>query len=572
MSHPSRVQYKLSWDDADAHLYDLEVTFRPSQRETLLRLPAWRPGRYLIQNYAANVRQWWAKNVHGKTLPVEKVDKSTWLIRSRPNEKVTFGYRFFAGVLDAGSSYLSRQEAYFNGTNLFVMVDEQRDVPVSLDLKVPEGWRVETQLTRDDRGIFHARDYDYLIDSPAIVSPSLITHTFEESGCRVSLVFQNAAEDDTARFVDPVRAIVRAHIERFEGIPTRSYRFLYHYADLWHGVEHEDSCSITVKSDEVRGSKPGSAAFDHFLAITSHEFFHLWNVKRILPQSFLPYDYSRETYTRLLWAMEGITSYFGERTILTSGLWTTERYLEHLATEIGTLEAIPGKNFLSLSQASFDGWLQEPAQMHDKSNAWISFYNKGEIVAALLDLEIRRRTAGKRSLDDLMRTLWTRYGKKKKGIEEDAIARIARSVTGSDFSDFFRRYVDGVEPLPYDEVFGAAGLRLRQVDDAARPALNAAVSVRGGRLRVEDTVDPELERDDEILAIDGRRVATKAELDKHLETAGATVAITISRNGALEERKTSTIRTTKKKWTIEPIEKISEPQRLLRESWLEVKP
>lgn len=568
MSPSARVLYKLSWDDPQSHLFDVEVTFRPKNRETLLRLPAWRPGRYLIQNYAANVRQWWAKNVHGKTLPVEKVDKSTWMIRSRPNEKVTFGYRFFAGVLDAGSSYLDEREAYFNGTNLFVMVDEQRDSPVSLDLRVPDGWRVETQLSRDDKGKFHARNYDYLIDSPTIVSPSLVTHEFEESGCRVTLVFQNAENDDTARFVEPVRALVRNHIERFEGIPTRAYRFLYHYADLWHGVEHEDSCSITVKADEVRGALPGSEGFDHFLAITSHEFFHLWNVKRILPAAFLPYDYSKETYTRLLWAMEGITSYYGERTILTSGLWTRERYLRYLAGEIGTLEAIPGRTFLSLAQASFDGWLQEPAQMHDKSNAWISFYNKGEIVAALLDLEIRRRTAGKRSLDDLMRTLWTRYGRKKKGMEEDAISRIAMSVSGSDFSDFFRRFVDGVEPLPYDEVFGAAGLRLRQAEDDPKPSLNAGVTVRGGRLRVEDSLDPELQKGDEIVAIDGRRVTTRQELDRRLAEANGTIEVLLARDGKVEQRKTSVIPSAGRKWVLEPVEDATDDQLRLRDGWL----
>ena len=532
MTQPAKVFYKVSWGDPESHLFDVEVEFRATGRTTELRLPAWRPGRYLIQNYAANVRQWSATNSHGKSLLVEKTDKSTWSVRTKAGERTTFRYRFFAGVLDAGSSYLSIEECYFNGTNLLMLVNGQRESAASLEIAVPEGWLIETQLTADGKGRFLARDYDYLIDSPVLASPSLVTHTFVESGCRISLIFQNAEGEDTSRFVAPVQSIVAAHIARFGGIPTREYRFLYHYADLWHGVEHEDSCSITLKGDELRGASPGDESFDHFLAITSHEFFHLWNVKRIIPALFLPYDYSKETYTRLLWAMEGITSYFGERTLLTSGLWSPGRYLEHLAAEIDTLEAIPGREFLSLAQASFDGWLQEPSQMHDKGKAWISFYNKGEIVAALLDLEIRRRTLGRRSLDDVMLTLWNRYGKKARGLEEDAIEKAAVSVAGSDCSEFFRRYVDGVEPLPYDELFGVVGLRMEAKDTDVKQELNATLVARSNRLLVTGSADPELEVDDEIIAVNERRV---------LSTAAVTTAIggleictvTIVRAGAI---------------------------------------
>lgn len=566
MNRPAKVFYKISWGDAESHLFDIEIQFRASARTAELRLPAWRPGRYLIQNYAANVRQWWAKNAHGKELSVEKIDKSTWSVQTKPGERVTFGYRFFAGVLDAGSSYLSNEEAYFNGTNLFMMVEGQREASASLQIDTPEGWNVETQLVADTKGRYWARDYDYLIDSPVIVSPSVVTHTFDEGGCRVSLVFQNAKGDLTERFVEPVRRIVRAHAELFGGIPTREYRFLYHYADLWHGVEHEDSCSITVKSDEVAGSNPGDDGYDHFLAITSHEFFHLWNVKRILPAKFFPYDYSQEVYTRLLWAMEGITSYFGERAILRSGLWSRERYLKHLAGEIATLESSPGRHFLSLSQASFDGWLQDPAQMHDKGNAWISFYNKGEVVAALLDLEIRRRTAGRRSLDDLMLTLWSRYGKKKRALEEDAIQKAAVSVSGSDFSDFFRRYVDGVEPLPYDVVFGAFGLQLTNEAGEPRGELNATVALRNGRLIVASSVDPELQEGDEIIAINDVRVTTTQGISKAIGTSDI-CSIVIARNGSVSTVRTHSVPTHPDVWKIS--ETAADPDAIdLRDGWL----
>jgi len=566
LKQPAKVFYRISWSDPESHLFDIEIEFRATGRDTELRLPAWRPGRYLIQNYAANVRQWWAKNSHGKALAVEKTEKSTWSVRTKVGERITFGYRFFAGLLDAGSSFLSSNEAYFNGTNLFMMVAGQREVPASLEINAPDGWQIETQLTSDGKGRFRARDYDYLIDSTVLCSPSLVTHSFTESGCRVSLIFQNAGKEDTARFVEPVRAIVEAHAARFGGIPTSEYRFLYHYADLWHGVEHEDSCSIALKSDELCGAMPGDEPFDHFLAITSHEFFHLWNVKRILPSRFLPYDYSKETYTRLLWAMEGITSYFGERTLLTSGVWSRERYLKHLASEIATLEAIPGREFLSLSQASFDGWLQEPSQMHDKANAWISFYNKGEIVAALLDLEIRRRTLGRRSLDDLMLTLWNRYGRKGRGLEEDAIEKAAVSVGGSSFSDFFRRYVDGVDPLPYDELFGAFGLRMELIPSAITQELNATLVVRSNRLVVARSDARELRADDEILAVNSQRVTNSAGVEKAIGDS-TLCELLISREGSVKTVQSTLVEVAKKQRVINEAEAGADASDL-RDGWL----
>jgi len=467
---------------------------------------------------------------------MDKIDKSTWVVKTRPGEKLSVKYQFFAGVLDAGSSFLSPDEAYFNGSNLFMMIADQREEPALLELQVPDGWSVETQLENHGKNSWYARDYDYLIDSPTIISPSLRIEKFTEAGCQVRLVFQGGSEIDTAQFTEPVKRIVRAHAKLFDGIPARHYRFLYHFADLWHGVEHEDSCSIALKRDEMVGAREGSEAFDHFLAITSHEFFHLWNVKRIMPAVFSPYDYSKESYTRLLWVMEGVTSYYGEKMLLLSGLWSRERYLEQLSTEINTLESSSGRRFLSLAQASFDAWLQEPAQMHDKARAWISFYNKGEIVAALLDLEMRKVTAGRRSLDDLMRQLWTRYARKARGLEEDSIRKAVTSVTGKDLSSFFDQFVDGVEPLLYAEKFAAAGVEVESINSVGWK-LRGVTLQSGARLVVSSAeAGSELRALDEIVALGDRRILTEAGMSKLLsaQKGGAESAeLTISRDGRL---------------------------------------
>lgn len=519
------VRYRIGWDNPNEHLFDIEIAFRARSRETELQLPAWRPGRYLIQNYAANIREWSARARGAGALPIEKRGKSTWVVTAKSGQDVVVRYRFFAGILDAGSSFLDDTEAYFNGTNLFMMVADRRKQPVSLEIAAPPKWKIETQLAPAGPNRFIARDWDYLIDSPTIVSPSLVRRSFRESGCNVSLVFQGAEGIDTRALVAPTRAIVRAQAAMFGDIPTENYRFLYHVFDKWHGVEHEDSCSIVVKRAELLGAKPGDSAFDHFLSIASHEFFHVWNVKRILPKAFAPYDFSTEAYTKLLWVMEGVTSYYGEKMLLRSGLWSRERYLEHLGTEIGTLESTPGRKYLTLAQASFDGWLQDPAQMHDRSNVWVSFYLKGEIVAAMLDIAIRRATRGKRSIDDVMRNLWAKYGRRGRGMEEDAFEKAASAIARKDMRDFFEKYVDGLAPLPYEEMFGACGIAFESKPAAAERVLGAKLKRSEGRIVVDSVISGSaaalagLLPNDEAIAIDGTRIAAEGDIDRVMRSA-----------------------------------------------------
>jgi predicted metalloprotease with PDZ domain len=528
--------YLVSWQSPSERLYDVTIRFTAPFDTPRLLLPAWRPGRYLIQNYAANVREWSAGEARSW-----KDGKTSWRIEARAGEEVVFRYRYFAGVLDAGSSFLEDDEAYFNGTNLFMMVEGLRQEPHVLTVAAPAHWTIETQLPREDEQTFSARDYDHLIDSPVIAAPVLTRHSFTAAGARFHLVFHGDEGIDTEQFLEPVRAIAQTQARLFGGsFPFREYRFLVHLRDRWHGVEHEDSCSIVARRSALLGARPGQDAFDKFLSICSHELFHAWNVKRIVPARFAPYDYWQETPTRLLWAMEGMTSYYGDLSMVRSGLWSVRRYLSHLASEIEVLEQLPARHHLSLAQASFDGWLSDPAQMHDAPNAWFSFYNKGEIVSALLDLRIRETTKGARSLDDVLTILWDEYGKTGRGLEEDAMERTVARVT--DVGDFFARYVDGTEALPYEELFGAAGVAFataaREID---RPYLGARMGTRDGTLVVESVIrgaagmEAGLLPNDEVLALRGDRVATEAALQNALRGVGLgeTAELLVSRAGVL---------------------------------------
>jgi predicted metalloprotease with PDZ domain len=529
------VHYLLSWGDPKDRLFDIDIRFTAPVDTPRLLLPAWRPGRYLIQNYAANVRQWSAGESR-----IWKDGKSSWRVDARAGQEITVGYRYYAGVLDAGSSFLDDDEAYFNGSNLFMLVEGLREEEHRLTVAAPVEWRIETQLSRDDQGTFHARHYDHLIDSPVIAAAAMTRYSFSESGAMIHLVFRGDQGIDTEQYVDPVRDIVRMQAALFGGLPFREYRFLYHVRERWHGVEHEDSSSIILRRSALLGAAPGDVGYDHMLSITAHELFHAWNVKRMMPARFSPYDYWNETPTRLLWAMEGLTSYYGDLTLLRAGLWTVERYLRHLAAEIQTLESLPARLHLSLAQASFDGWLSDPAQMHDHGNAWFSFYNKGEIVSALLDLTIRRATSGERSLDDVLRLLWQEHGSGK-GMEEDAVERAVARV--ADVGDFFARYVEGTEPLPYEELFTAAGITFASAPrEPELASLGAKLKTQDGLLLVEGVIrggsgmDAGLLPGDELLALDDTRLANEPALTAALRALpiGRTGGLLIARSGVVK--------------------------------------
>lgn len=527
--------YLLSWSRPADRLYDVTIRFTAPVDMPRLLLPAWRPGRYLLQNYAANVREWSAGDARAW-----KDGKTSWRVDARAGAEVAFHYRYYAGVLDAGSSFLDDDEAYFNGTNLFMLVEGLRREEHLLTIAAPAEWTIETQLPRED-DTFRARDYDHLIDSTTIAAAKLIRHSFRESGARFHLVFRGGEGIDTEAYVEPVRAIAKTQARLFGGgFPFHEYRFLYHVRDRWHGVEHEDSCSIVVRRGEIAGRALGDDAFDHVLSISSHELFHAWNVKRIVPAKFSPYDYWQETPTRLLWAMEGMTSYYGDLTLVRSGLWPVERYLTHLAREIETLESLPARSHLSLAQASFDGWLADPAQMHDHPNAFFSFYNKGEIVSALLDLTIRRATDGAKSLDDVVRLLWEEYGLTGRGMEEEAMERAVARI--ADVGDFFARYVEGTDPLPYADSFATAGVAFattgRQPDQSF---LGARLKTQDGLLLIDSAVrgaagmEAGLLPNDELLAVDGNRIANAVSLENAMRALklGETAELLIARAGVV---------------------------------------
>jgi len=311
---------------------------------------------------------------------------------------------------------------------------------------LPNGWKTAIPLKRDEAaGAWVAASYDTLVDAPAEMG-AFDDWRFEAGGASIRVVVHGSGYEREA-FTDMLRRIVTYQVALMREVPFADYTFIYHLGGGGGGMEHANSTAIHSGRNLPMG-------------VSAHEFFHLWNVKRIRPQSLEPVDHTRENWTRSLWFAEGVTSTYGSYTLVRSGLWTPQQYYADLADEFAVLQARPARLWKSVEEASLDAW-HEKYQQYSGAAFSISYYNKGQIVGVLLDILIREATANRKSLDDVMRDLNETYARQQKFYPESAgIRSSAEKVSGRSFAEFFDRYVSGTDELPYAEILKRAGLRV----------------------------------------------------------------------------------------------------------------
>jgi predicted metalloprotease with PDZ domain len=523
------VRYQLRMPQPASHLFEVAVTAKTDGGEPLdFQMPAWSPGRYIVFDFARNVQDVAASDASGGAVDVAKVDKQTWRVTPRGPGEVVFAYRVYADNLSGTFSQLDGRHANYNGASLFVYVVGRKPAPVHLTVEPPKGWQVANGSAESlDQTEFDFANYDLLIDTPTEIAPDFDVRTFVEGGCEYRVVtHQLDGRTSPNRYAADVQRIVQAE-NAVMGVPPdlKRYTFLVHFAprnDGGDGMEHLTSTQI-VNTFDLDYDK----AYDDALSVTAHEFFHVWNVKRLRPAELGPWDYTRENYTTSLWIAEGLTSYYGDLSLTRAGLNTEEAYREELAEQIATLENSPGRSVMSVERSSFDTWLFLGARSRQRTNqprTTISYYNKGEVLGALLDLEIRRRTNNARSLDDVFRLLWKRfyldapaesYYYKGRGYRGADFRAAVDEVSGADFGDFFARYVSGTQELDYDTPLGYVGLKLGRQRRVSASDYGVRLEEDDARLRVE-SLKPDglgaqsgLRVGDVLVRIDDR-VATKA--------------------------------------------------------------
>jgi predicted metalloprotease with PDZ domain len=507
-------EYRIAWPEPQTHLYDIELTFDAGGQDSAdVNLPVWRPGRYVRQNYAANVQEVSAAE-GDDALAIRKVGLSTWRVSAREPGglgRVSVRYRYYANTMDAGASLLSAEEAYFNPVNLFMVPEGQIFRPVRLTVEAPKGWTAATALTPGRRAnVFTAPDYHVLADAPTIVSPTLQSIQFTVDEVPYTIWFQGRFEPGAYRdrIAPDVERIVRVQTGIFGGAPFDEYFFLFHLLPypFGHAVEHANSSSYAIQDTAFENDE----GYRGFLGIIAHEFFHAWNVKRIRPAALWPYDYGREQFTTLHWFTEGVTSYFEALTMRWAGHAAPEEFLRDIGTNIDQLQRTPGRRVVPVSLASWDSWLSGYGQ--GNPNTTVNFYGKGLILGFLLDAEIRSRTDGEHSLTDVMRHLYETAYLQGRGVPEDGVQRAAEAVAGGSFAEFFDRYVHGTEELPYDRILEPFGLRVVQQTDESRPAASLKLRTRpDGEHASVVSIDPDspalaagIDVGDQIVAVAGR--------------------------------------------------------------------
>ena len=532
------LRYRLLPSDPAAHHFEVSCTVpQPAPDGQRFALPAWIPGSYLIREFARHVIAIRAE-ADGKAVRLKKLDKHSWQAAPvKPGLALTVTMTVYAWDLSVRGAHLDTTHAFFNGTSVFLRVLGQEDRPCIVDLQPPPGrefkaWRLATALSpaHGQRGaakplgfgLYRAADYDELIDHP--VEMGSFTHfTFQAGGVPHDVAITGRHDCDTERLAADLEKICTAQIDFF-GRPAPMARYLFLVTavdDGYGGLEHRASTALLCKRADLpaKGSGAMSEGYRRFLGLCSHEYFHTWNVKRIKPAAFAPYDLERENYTPLLWAFEGFTSYYDDLFLLRSGVIDRAAWLELLADTLGAVRKAPGRHRQSLAESSFDAWIKYYRPDENTPNAVVSYYAKGALLGLALDLTLR--ATGKTSLDDVMRELWRRHGQTGIGVGDDDIRRIAEELSGLSLKRFFADYAEGTRELPLERLLAAAGVRLEWIADpkAKRGVdLGARTKAENGDL-VLSTVYPGaaahaagLSAGDALVALDGLRV-TPANLD-----------------------------------------------------------
>ncbi|MFN5099390.1 MAG: M61 family metallopeptidase [Burkholderiaceae bacterium] len=534
------IHYSIQPYDLALHLFEVRLTVtHPDPEGQVLSLPAWIPGSYMIREFARNIVQIRAE-ADGRKLRLTKLDKHTWRA-ARCKGELQVVYQVYAWDLSVRAAHLDQTHGFFNGTSVFLQVHGKEQLPHVVDIQPPEGdayasWRVATSLPelkarRHRFGSYIAQDYDELIDHPVEMGEfSLIT--FDAHGVPHEIAITGRVPNlDTERLAHDLQRICEHQIALFEPrtkrAPMSRYVFLtLVVGDGYGGLEHRASTAlICARSDlPVQGQATMSDGYRSFLGLCSHEYFHTWNVKRIKPAVFAPYNLTQENYTPLLWLFEGFTSYYDDLTLVRTGLIDRSAYLGLLAKTINAVSKSTGRLKQSVAESSFDAWTKYYRQDENAPNAIVSYYQKGSLVALWFDLLIRSRTRGKRSLDDVMRALWRRYGRDfyqpghGNGVSDFELEALFDEVTGISLKSVFEHAVRGTKDLPLAEAFAAFAIQLQDRPSKGLPSFGVRSRKDSGDCKLASVYEggaahhAGLSAGDTLVALDDLRI-TASNLD-----------------------------------------------------------
>ena len=570
------LRYTLAMPAPQTHYFEVEMKLEGFNKAyTDVKMPVWAPGSYLVREFAKNV-EGFAATAGGNSLRTEKVSKNTWRIYHPKAKDFTVRYRVYAFELSVRTSFIDAAHGYVNGTSVFMYPADGKELASTLEVKPAQGWSQVSTSLKPAGGTFTFRsgNYDELADSPIEIGNQKL-YTFTANGTPHTVAMFGDPKVDEARLTRDMQRVCEEAHQVVGQNPLDRYVFIVHNIDRGTGgLEHLFSTTLSVS----RNAYSSEAGWKGFLGLVAHEYFHLWNVKRIRPVALGPFDYDNENYTRMLWVSEGGTEYFSNLIVQRAGFLTPEQYLGDLSNGINRVENTPGNKQQSAAESSFDAWIKYYRPNENSSNTGISYYDKGEVIGAVLDLMIIQETKGQKHLDDVMRYLYDQYYKKQgRGFTDEEYQDAVAKVAGRRFDDFFRRYVYGTETLPYEQALGYAGLKLAVTPAAATDvALGAAISPAGGRQTVSSVVrdgsawQGGLSVGDEILSLDGARVTD--DLNKLVATraVGSEVKLLVTREGQVREVTFPLLASAVRRYRIEQAPNPTAEQQAVLAKWLPV--
>jgi predicted metalloprotease with PDZ domain len=528
------IRYRVEMPDPADHelVVTMEVPAAPDRALLRFAMPAWAPGSYMVRDFARHVYDLQVTDLRGRPLPTERLDKQRWEVAAG-GQAVRIRYRVFAFEETVRTSTFDDRHAYWNGTSLFFYVEGELDRPCLVEVVPRRGWQVSTALepVPRQRFTYRAAGYDQLADSPFEVGDHAVFR-FQVAGARFELALFGRTNADVPRLLRDLRKIVAAGAALFGGFPFRRYLFIVHcLATRGGGLEHAASTTLDIAGLGFEDDK----CYQRFAELAAHEFFHTWNVKRIRDRLLGPFDYQRESYTRLLWFHEGFTEYMESILLLRAGVIDAETYVHDLAEDWPKYASRPGRNVTPLAELSFEAWIKlyKPADNH--TNRTISYYEKGKWAALVLELMLREATGGRRGVEDLFQRLWAEHqASGGQGLTEADIEEAVASLAGRRLDGYFARYIRGNDELPVPALLRRAGIRVesrppwQDEEDATKarrcrvyagitwagagPATVAGVNATAERALVRNVVPGSpahaagLSYGDDVVAVDGQRV------------------------------------------------------------------
>jgi predicted metalloprotease with PDZ domain len=571
-SVPEPVRYTVSLFNPGQHLLHIRLQVPTGAAEQDLQLPVWN-ALYQVRDFSQYVN--W---VRARTGQVRKLDKSRWRI-SRAENGTLVEYEIFTDSPGPFGAQLNSHHAFLNLAEVLMYPVDDRSRRMVISFEIPKGWQVATPLRNDSIRTFYADNYDRLVDSPVEIG-DFAEQDFDEGGGHYRVIVDAEPGDyDREKIVGDVHKIVAAATSWMNDRPFDSYMFLYHFprGPAGGGMEHAYSTAIDLSADTLKDGSAGmpgiasTSGSGALRGVTAHEFFHLWNVKRIRPQTLEPVDYTQENYTRALWFSEGVTSTAEGIIQLRAGLLDEKGYLSRLGDEITELERRPAHLTQSAEESSLDAWL-EGNPYYRRPERSISYYNKGELLGTMLDLEVREASHGQASLRELFQWMNRNYAKEGRFFKDsDGVREAAEAVSHADLGWFFAKYVAGTEEVPWDDFFRTVGLHI--VENAvtvADPGFAASRNFDGPMTVEAVTAGSEAERaglhvGDTIVEIQGKTPG--AELARL--SPGDTIKVKVrARRGPEHELSWNAGSREERSYEVTDLERVAPAQMARRAAWL----